>query len=87
LSDLKLPVDLPSGWTTEVCSFSILNEARNADGRVLGGMTVDENICGYAPGISRVKASEGDPYRGKGCKEALYRDAIDRLIAITGASC
>jgi hypothetical protein len=84
LSDLKLPVDLPSGWTAEVCSFGILIEARNADGRVLGGMTVDESTRGFASGISRVKASEGDSYRGKGWKEALYRDAIDGLIAITG---
>lgn len=84
VSDLKLPVDLPSGWTAEANSFGVLIEARNADGRIIGGMTVDEKMRGYTPGIARVRASDIDAYCGRGWKEALYRDAIDRLITITG---
>ncbi|WP_165948001.1 hypothetical protein [Burkholderia pyrrocinia] len=45
---------------------------------------MNEKIRGYTPGIAPVKRSDIDPYRGRGWREALYRDAIDTLITISG---
>lgn len=84
MDGLKLPIDLPPGWTAEICSFGILIEARNADGRIIGGMTVNEKTRGYAPGIAQVRRGQIDPYRGRGWRRSLYEDAIDRLMTITG---
>lgn len=84
MSDLTLPVDLPSGWTAEKCSFGVLIEARDAAGRTIGGMTVDEAMRGFSPGSAPVKRSDIEPYRGRGWRVALYRDAIDALTTING---
>ncbi|NHV28076.1 hypothetical protein HAV18_17760 [Burkholderia sp. D-99] len=82
---MNLPVDLPTGWTVEECSFGVLIEAPNPDGRIIGGMTVSEKARGYTPGIAPVRMPVGiAPYRGRGSRKNLYQDAIASPITITG---
>ncbi|QMI49998.1 hypothetical protein [Burkholderia sp. MBR-1] len=81
MRDFKLPIELPSGWTAEQCSFGVLLEAKGPDGRFIGGITVNEKVRGYALGISPVRTAdvESSIYQGRGWREKLYRDAVSKL--------
>nr|WP_057929864.1 hypothetical protein [Burkholderia ambifaria] len=80
--DIKLPIALPAGWTSEKCSFGILIEAKDGTGRFVGGVIVNEVIRGFAMGVAPVhRARNAGPsaYQGRGWRERLYRDAVEAL--------
>lgn len=79
----KVPVELPRNWTAEADARGVVITAYDSEKRSQGSVTVCTKVRGFALGISRVYAGEGEKrYLGRGWEAKLYGDAVAALQAI-----
>lgn len=67
---------LPENWEAEERSVGVVIDAVE-DGRHQGMVTVCEQARSFTLGMAPVR--DQGPYKGRGWREALYRDAIQAL--------
>lgn len=80
---VDVPVQLPKGWQALSDPRGVVIDAFDEEGRMLGSITVCEQVRGFTPGVSTVYPKSGaKKYAGRGWKQQLYADAVESLQAV-----
>lgn len=80
---VEVPTQLPDGWRASSDSRGVVIDAFDAEGRMLGSVTVCEQVRAFALGVCGVRTpSGGSKYTGRGWKQKLYADAVAALQAV-----
>ena len=80
---VDVPTQLPEGWRASSDPRGVVIDAIDAEGRMLGSVTVCEQVRGFTPGVCTVYPKRGaKKYAGRGWKQQLYSDAVASLQAV-----
>lgn len=83
MQTIEVSTRLPDHWRASSDPRGVVIDAVNADGRMLGSVTVCEQVRGFALGVCGVpKPPVGGKYVGRGWKQQLYADAVAALEAV-----
>lgn len=81
---VEVPTQLPDHWRASSDPRGVVIDAVDAEGRMLGSVTVSEQVRGFSFGVCDVRTPSGggNKYVGRGWKKQLYADAIAALQAV-----
>ena len=79
---VEAPTQLPDGWRASADSRVVIIDALDAEGHMLGSVTVCEQVRSFALGVCGIPSPPGgSKYAGRGWRRQLYADAVAALQA------